>query len=111
VLHARYPDAELTFVLGADSLVRSRWQRLDDVVDRVAAIVVAPRGDVTRDEFERAIADLAPQRRTKIRLLDVPLVEESATLIRDRLRAQKSVRYLVPEPVFRYIAEHGLYAL
>ncbi len=110
VLQARYPDAELTFVLGADSLVRSRWRRLDDVVDRVAAIVVAPRGDVSRAEFERAIADLAPQRRAKIRLLDVPLVEESATLIRDRLRARKSVRYLVPEPVYRYIAEHGLYA-
>jgi nicotinate-nucleotide adenylyltransferase len=110
VLHARYPDAELTFVLGADSLVRSRWQRLDDVVDGVAALVAAPRGDVTRDEFERSITDLAPQRRAKIRLLDVPLVAESATLIRDRLRAQKSVRYLVPEPVYRYIAEHGLYA-
>jgi nicotinate-nucleotide adenylyltransferase len=110
VLQARYPDAELTFVLGADSLVRSRWQRLDDVVDGVAGVVVAPRKDVNRDEFERSIADLTPERRAKIRLLDVPLVEESATLIRDRLHAQRSVRYLVPEPVYRYIAERGLYA-
>ena|ERR1700676_136224 len=110
VLHARYPDAELTFVLGADSLVRSRWQRFDDVVDGVAAVVVAPRKDVTRDEFERSVADLTPARRGKIRLLDVPLVEESATLIRDRLHAKRSVRYLVPEPVYRYIVERGLYA-
>ena len=41
---------------------------------------------------------------------DLPLVDESATSIRARLRARKSVRYLVPEPVYRYIAEHELYA-
>ena len=41
---------------------------------------------------------------------DLPLVDESATSIRTRLRARTSVRYLVPEPVYRYIAEHGLYA-
>jgi nicotinate-nucleotide adenylyltransferase len=37
------------------------------------------------------------------------LVAESATLIRARLAERRSVRYLVPEPVFRYIEEHGLY--
>jgi nicotinate-nucleotide adenylyltransferase len=42
-------------------------------------------------------------------MLDLPLVAESATLIRARLAEGKSVRYLVPEPVYRYIAECGLY--
>jgi nicotinate-nucleotide adenylyltransferase len=110
-LKARYPDAVLTFVVGGDSLVRSRWQRLDEVLDAVEALVVAPRGDVTEDDVDGALASLAPERRAKVRMLfDLPLVDESATSIRARLRALKSVRYLVPEPVYRYITEHGLYA-
>ncbi|MDP9106343.1 MAG: nicotinate (nicotinamide) nucleotide adenylyltransferase [Candidatus Eremiobacteraeota bacterium] len=110
-LHARYPDAVLTFVVGGDSLVRSRWQRLDEVIDAVEALVVAPRGDVTEADVDGALAGLAYERRAKVRMLDdLPLVDESATSIRARLREGTSVRYLVPEPVYRYIAEHGLYA-
>jgi nicotinate-nucleotide adenylyltransferase len=109
-LKARYPDAVLTFIVGGDSLVRSRWQRLDEVLDAVEALVVAPRGDVAEGDVDGALANLAPQRRAKVRMLfDLPLVDESATSIRARLRAHTSVRYLVPEPVYRYIAEHGLY--
>ncbi len=60
-------------------------------------------------ELDAALAGLEPVRRAKIRYLDLPLVAESATLIRARLADRRSVRYLVPEPVFRYIKEHGLY--
>jgi nicotinate-nucleotide adenylyltransferase len=110
-LHARYPGTELTFVVGGDSLVRSHWQRLDEVIDAVEAFVVAPRGDVTQGDVDGALANVTGARRAKVLTLDdLPLVDESATLIRARLRAHKSVRYLVPEPVYRYIAEHGLYA-
>jgi len=109
-LRARYPDSALTFVVGADSLVRSHWQRLDEVIDTLHELVVAPRGEVTHDDLDRALAELAPARRAKIRMLDLPVVDESATVIRRRMQARETVRYLVPEPVYRYIAEHGLYA-
>ena len=105
----RYPAEELTFIVGGDSLVHSHWERLDAILDRLTAFVVAPRGEVTQTELDAALADLAPNRRAKVRYLDLPLVAESATLIRARLAERRSVRYLVPEPVFRYIKEHGLY--
>lgn len=108
-LAARYPGEELTFIVGGDSLVRSRWDRLEAVLDRLAAFVIAPRGDVTQTELDAALADLAPDRRAKVRYIDLPLVAESATLIRARLAERRSVRYLVPEPVFRYIYENELY--
>ncbi len=108
-LQARYPGDELTFIVGGDSLVRSRWNRLEAILDLLDAFVIAPRGDVTEAEIDQALDDLAPDRRAKVRFLDLPLVAESATLIRARLAEGRSVRYLVPEPVFRYIAEHGLY--
>jgi len=110
-LQARYPDARLSFVVGSDSLVRSRWQRLDEVLDRLEVFMVAPRGDVTTAELEAALDGIDPVRRAKIRMLEnLPLVDESATVIRRRLHERASVRYLIPEPVFRYIAERGLYS-
>jgi nicotinate-nucleotide adenylyltransferase len=108
-LQARYPDAGLTFVVGGDSLVRSHWQRLDEVVDAVDEFVVAPRGEVTRTDLDAALAGLSPDRQAKVRFLDLPVVSGSATEIRHRLAAGHSVRYLVPEPVYRYIGERGLY--
>ncbi len=108
-LRARYPDEPFTFIVGGDSLVHSHWERLDEILDVLAAFVVAPRGDVTETELDTALSALDPARRAKVRMLDIPLVEESATLIRGRLAEGHSVRYLVPEPVYRYIAERGLY--
>jgi nicotinate-nucleotide adenylyltransferase len=108
-LRRRYPGAPFTFIVGGDSLVHSRWERLDAILDLLAEFVVAPRGDVTETELAAALAALDPAHRAKVRMLDIPLVEESATLIRARLAEGRSVRYLVPEPVHRYIADHGLY--
>jgi nicotinate-nucleotide adenylyltransferase len=109
-LAKRYPDEELTFIVGGDSLVHSRWDRLDAILDQLAEFVIAPRGEVTETELDAALADLDRPHRAKIRYLDVPLVPESATIIRARLAERNSVRYLVPEPVFRYINENRLYA-
>lgn len=108
-LVARYPDDALTFIVGADSLVRSRWNRLEEILAALEAFVIAPRYDITREAIDAAIGDIDGALRAKIRMLDLPLVEESATLIRDRLHAGRSVRYLVPEPVYRYIEEWQLY--
>src|ERR1700736_4793057 len=69
-LQARHRDASLTFIVRGDSLVRSSWQRLDEVVDAVEAFVVAPRGEVTQTDLDAALADLAPERRAKVRMLD-----------------------------------------
>ena len=54
---------------------------------------------------ELSVAD-----RVKLKILDLPALNGSATLVRAQLARGGSIRYLVPEFVNRYIAEHGLYA-
>ena len=43
------------------------------------------------------------------RVVEVPALDVSATLVRERARLGRSIRYLVPEAVRGYIAAHGLY--
>jgi nicotinate-nucleotide adenylyltransferase len=39
----------------------------------------------------------------------VPMIHLSATYIRTCVKKEKSIRYLVPESVRKYILMHGLY--
>ena len=49
--------------------------------------------------------------RGRIDTLNIPELPESATLIRTMLAQERSVRYLVPEPVWQYIVAHKLYGI
>jgi nicotinate-nucleotide adenylyltransferase len=42
-------------------------------------------------------------------VIEVPAVDVSATMIRERVRRARSIRYLVPDAVREYIAARGLY--
>jgi nicotinate-nucleotide adenylyltransferase len=45
----------------------------------------------------------------RARVVTTPLLEISASDIRQRVRAGKSIRYLVPPEVERYVSEQRLY--
>lgn len=108
-LQARFPDDELSFIAGGDSLVRSPWFRLAEVLAMLERFIIAPRGEVSQDELDAALGEVPAELRRKVVVIDLPRVTESATLVRTRLSSGRSPRYLIPEPVFRYIEEHRLY--
>ncbi len=108
-LAPRYPGDTFAFIVGGDSLVRSKWERLDEVLELVEYFVVAPRDEITETDLERALDGQAAHLRAKVRLLDLPRLAESATLVRTRLAADRNARYLIPEPVHQYISDLGLY--
>ncbi len=109
-LHERYPDAKLTFIIGEDSLASNQWIRLEEVLDALEYLVIAPRAGVNGDALTRAVAAIPKHLRDRVRTLNLPQIPESATLIRKLLGESKSVRYLVPEAAWRYINEHELYS-
>jgi nicotinate-nucleotide adenylyltransferase len=43
------------------------------------------------------------------RVISVPVIDLSATQIRERVKLGRSIRYLVPDPVRAYIEQHRLY--
>ncbi len=108
-LRERYPGADLTFIVGGDSLIASPWDRFGNVLDALDAFAIAPRLDRPLDPLHALLAGLNPQRRKKVQILELPMLGESATLVRRRLGAGASVRYIVPEAVREYIADRRLY--
>ncbi len=110
-LHAKYPGADLTFVIGADSLVSADWVRLDEVLEALERFAIAPRAGVRAEALARVIAAIPPQLRERVSTLNLPEIPESSTLVRSLLAQGRSIRYLVPEPVWQYIVAHGLYGL
>ena len=108
-LREKYPDAQFTFIIGADSLANSTWERFDEVLESLERFVVAPRMGVRPDALQRVVAAVPKNLRERIATLNLPELPESATLIRTLLSQNKSVRYLVPEPVWQYIVAQKLY--
>jgi nicotinate-nucleotide adenylyltransferase len=110
-LHEKYRDATFTFIIGADSLVNSSWERFGDVLEGLERFVIAPRAGVRADALQRVLNAIPKELRERVATLNLPELPESATLIRTLLSQGRSVRYLVPEPVWQYIVAHKLYGI
>jgi nicotinate-nucleotide adenylyltransferase len=108
-VRAKYPSDELTFIVGGDSLVDSPWQRFDVVLANLQGFAIAPRAERAPERVEKLLATLEPAERAKLRVLDLPALNGSATLVRAQLARGGSIRYLVPEYVDRYIQREALY--
>ncbi|MDP3722113.1 MAG: nicotinate-nucleotide adenylyltransferase [Candidatus Omnitrophota bacterium] len=95
-LRRRYPAATLFLLMGEDMLaVRwASWERLRTF----CTVAVAHR------------AGSPPMRPAQgVRWLRMPRLEIASSEIRSRIRRGRSIRYLVPDAVERYIHQHQLY--
>lgn len=99
---------DLFLLLGADALIDlPNWHRPADLVS-LARIVVARRPGWDDDAMAAAAAQVGGLTERLI-ALTMPLIEVSATDIRDRARRGEPLRYLVPDAVAAYIRERALY--
>jgi nicotinate-nucleotide adenylyltransferase len=99
-------DDAFWFIVGADALADlPNWHEPGRIVKH-ARLAVAPR-DV---QEANVVAEGVAEFRDRIDLFHAPRMEVSSTDIRARVKAGRSIRYLVPEAVRGYIADHRLYA-
>ncbi|HTK56952.1 MAG TPA: nicotinate-nucleotide adenylyltransferase [Gemmatimonadales bacterium] len=97
-LKAREPGESFILLLGADAARDlPRWREAEEVV-RLAKVAV-----LTRPGHEAPVAPWVSA------VVPVPALELSATDLRRRAAAGRSLRYFVPDAVANYVAARGLY--
>ncbi len=99
-LKKSYDQIEL--IIGFDNLiVFDKWFRPDDIL-QLATVVVMKRE-----------IDNVPVKHNKyfdsVILLETTLIDISSTEIRERVKNNEPIDYLVPSKVKEYISKHGLY--
>lgn len=112
-LHERMSgEVELFLIMGSDSVLDlPNWWNAQELVEEIQIIAVNrpdnPVDDLTvvKEAFGSDVV-----RSIKTNWVEMPLLEISATEIRNRIKEGKSIRYLVPDSVRSYIAEYGLYS-
>ena len=71
-------------------------------------LVAVPRVGYPAPDLD-SLEAIIPGLSEAIILLDTPRIDITASAIRNRVAQGLSIHHLVPEPVERYIREHGLY--
>lgn len=99
---------ELWFILSVEALREMPTWHEPRTIVRLCRFAVAPRPGVARPSRRWLVEQLGTAE--PFVFLDGPHVGISASEIRARASAGRSIRYLVPPPVAAYIAAHGLYA-
>jgi nicotinate-nucleotide adenylyltransferase len=100
-------DRKLVFVMGADAAVGlGSWREPQRVVAR-ASLAVARREDVSDEEIAAVTRELGCEERTT--MLDMPRFGVSSSVLRERAKQGRPLRYLAPTPVAEYIEEKGIY--
>lgn len=100
--------AQPWFILSAEALADFESWRAPDRILELCRLAVVPRGGY--EPLDRAwIAQRFPGREDRVTFLPGPLLPISGSVVRRRAAVGRSVRYLVPEAVARYIAHHQLY--
>lgn len=101
-------EADLVFLMGGDSLRDlPAWRSPVELVAACAEIGVMRRPD---DDFDLpALEEKIPGLTAKVRFMDVPMLDISASEIRRRIAAGLDVRDRLHPEVHTYIQKHGLY--
>jgi len=95
---------ELYFLIGADSLLELHlWKDPEKILTESRVLVAArPNFDLSR---------VRPDFRSKVEIIESPLMDISSSLIRARIKEGHSILELVPPAVAAYIIEQRLYQI
>jgi nicotinate-nucleotide adenylyltransferase len=99
-LKEKYPKYEFALIMGEDNLENlHKWKNFTVILDNYDIYVYKRTGYNTNDYNNHPT----------VKFMDLPLLEISATQIRKAIRDGKSVQYLVPDSVYKYLENSTMY--
>lgn len=110
-LEEKYPDHEFSLIMGEDNLrTLHKWKNFEHILNH--NIYVYPRAMTEQERAEmREVADddNGYHEHPNVTLCDAPVMKVSASFIRNSIKENKDVRYLLTEPVYQYVTEMNFY--
>ena len=98
-LKLKYPQSKFYLLMGADNLrTFHRWKDPQDILNLASLVIL------NRPGFDKNY----PKRWPYLKI-NMPAVDISSSDIRLRLKQKKSIWYLTPKAVIRYIKQYRLY--
>ncbi len=113
-LREKHPTNEFVVILGEDNLDNfTQWKNHEEILNQFG-LYVYPRPN---DEGRQArptralprVTNSAFKSHPQVKMIEAPLLDISATYIRQCIKNNKSIRYLVPESVEQMIRSKGFY--
>ena len=99
-LTEKYSDNQFALIMGADNVMNlHKWKNYEQLL-KMSSVFVYPRPGYHCD-----VTDF----NGNIRLVDAPIMEISSSLIRQLIKEDKDACFFVPEKVYKYIEQIGLY--
>jgi nicotinate-nucleotide adenylyltransferase len=109
-IHDRHPEAELTFIVGADTArTLPGWHEPQRVLE-LAELAVATRAGSDRGQVTEALARAAAGAvKPRVRFLEMAPIEASSSSARTLIATGAQAQEMLGGEVAAYIAAHGLY--
>ena len=99
-LKEKHPDKDFKVIIGEDNLESfTRWKNYE-IILKDYGLYVYPRPHAQLSELKQ---------HPNVKMVDAPMMDISATFIRNCIRKKQSVRYLVPDVVEEMIRGKGFY--
>jgi nicotinate-nucleotide adenylyltransferase len=100
-LNEKFPQHKFTLIMGEDNLVQfENWKNYDKILE-FYELYVYPRPNTPDHAFKN---------NPKVKFIEAPLMDISATFIRNCIKNHKPIRYMVPDVVEEYIRWKGFYS-
>lgn len=91
------PDTVFHFIIGGDMIdMLHKWYKIDELMKIVTFVGVGRPGTVGETQYP-------------IRMVQIPEIDLSSTVIRTRLQTGGTIKFLVPDNIGTYIRREGLY--